>query len=213
MAPVESTVRWTDAWEEEIRHPVLMLPPGHIASGALLGIWYGRGGRRRLALTIAGGVAATVLPDLDVLIPRALDRLRIRHELHSGVHHRWFTHTPLFWGSIALSARRAARGPGAADWARQATDLLAFGAAIHITEDAIANTVALLWPLRRREYGLGLDRMPDVTNHTEYIRRYPRSPAGWLEGALVAAAAVSCWRRVSRFATGGTALASGLEQL
>jgi hypothetical protein len=65
---------------------------------------------------------------------------------------------------------------------------------VHLIQDTTANTVSLLWPLRRRAYGLGLDRLPGVTDHIEYIRRYPASPAGWIEGALVAAALAACAR-------------------
>ena len=67
--------------------------------------------------------------------------------------------------------------------------MLAFGVAVHLVQDSVANTVALLWPLRRREYGLGLDRLGGVTDHVDYMRRYPPSPAGKIEAALVLAAA------------------------
>jgi hypothetical protein len=171
-----------------------MLPSGHIASGAVLGVWRSRGARRP-ALVIAGAVAATTLPDIDLVIPSALDRLGVRHGLNSGTHHSWATHTPLFWGLTAAGARRLARRPRAPAWAAGASDTLALGLAVHIAEDAVANTVALLWPLRRREYGLGLDRLAGVTDHVEYARRYPSSPAGRLEIGLVLAALTACaWR-------------------
>jgi hypothetical protein len=102
----------------------------------------------------------------------------------------------MFWGVIALSARRLARRSSFPGSAQEAATLLAAGVAVHLVQDSVANTVALLWPLRRREYGLGLDRLPGVTDHVEYTRRYPSSPAGRLEGALVLAAVVVGWREL-----------------
>lgn len=171
-----------------------MLPSGHIAAGVLVGAARARISPTPAPWLLAAGVVATTLPDLDVLAPSVLDRLGIPHRLDSGVHHRWMTHTPLFWGLVGLGARRAARRPSAPSWAPEAAALLATGVTVHLTQDTVANTVSLLWPLRRREYGLQLDRLPGVTDHVEYIRRYPASPAGWVEGALVAAALAACAR-------------------
>ncbi len=171
-----------------------MLPSGHIAGGALLGAARTRRSTRHPALVIAGGVAAATLPDADVLLPSLLDRLGVAHRLNSGVHPSWVTHTPLFWGLVAAGARRLASRPSAPAWAPEAARTLALGSALHLAQDSVANTVALLWPLRRREYGLGLDRLAGVTDHGEYIRRYPSSPAGMLEAGLIVAAAVACGR-------------------
>ena len=55
---------------------------------------------------------AASIPDLDLLIPALLDRLGVEHELNTGVHHRWVTHTPLFWGLVLAEARRLARCAG-----------------------------------------------------------------------------------------------------
>ncbi|HET9720194.1 MAG TPA: metal-dependent hydrolase [Solirubrobacteraceae bacterium] len=170
-----------------------MLPTGHIASGVLLGLRRERhaAGRSR-RLIVAGAVACACLPDADLGLPFLLDRLHVRHRLNSGRHHSWMTHTPLFWGTVAVGARRLRPGPVAG--------LLATGPALHLLLDATANTVALLWPLRRREYGLGLDRMPGVDDHLAYIRRYPATPAGRLEVVLIALAASGLirQRRLSR---------------
>ena len=172
-----------------------MLPSGHLAGGALLGAWWSRRSARHPARVIAGGMLATSAPDLDLLIPSVLDRLSIDHDLNTGVHHRWVTHTPLFWGLTAVGARRLSRRRGAPGWAPGAADMLAVGVGLHLLQDSLANTVALLWPLRRREYGLGLDRLAGVDDHLEYIRRYPSSPAGKLEAGLLVAAVASCaWR-------------------
>jgi hypothetical protein len=89
---------------------------------------------------------------------------------------------------VCAGARHLARRASAPAWAPEAADMLALGVGLHITQDSLANTVSLLWPLRRREYGLGLDRLGDVTDHGEYVRRYPASPAGKLEAALMLAA-------------------------
>lgn len=148
-------------------------------------------------VVITGGVIAANLPDLDLALPRLLDRLGVEHRLDSGVHHRWVTHTPVFWGLVCAGARRVARGPSAPPWAAEVADMIALGAAIHILQDSIANTVALLWPLRRREYGLGLDRLGDVTDHGEYVRRYPASPAAKIEAALMLAALAASGRHLS----------------
>jgi hypothetical protein len=172
-----------------------MLPSGHMAGGALLGAWRSRRSPHHPALVIAGGIMATTAPDLDLLIPSLLDRAGIRHGLSTGVHHRWATHSPLFWGAVAAGARSLSRRRTAPAWAKEAADMLAIGAAVHLIQDSVANTVALLWPLRRREYGLGLDRLAGVTDHVEYVRRYPSSPAGKLEAGLLVAALGACgWR-------------------
>ena len=165
----------------------------------MLGAWWSRRSARHPARLMAGGMLATSAPDLDLLIPSVLDRLGIDHDLNTGVHHRWVTHTPLFWGLTVVGARRLSRRRRAPEWARGAADMLAAGVGVHLLQDSLANTVALLWPLRRREYGLGLDRLSGVDDHLEYIRRYPSSPAGKLEAGLLLAAGVSCaWRLAQR---------------
>ena len=174
-----------------------MLPSGHIATGVLLGAERSRRSDRHPGVLVAGGVVAACLPDADLALPRVLDRLGVEHRLNSGRHHSWMTHTPLFWGAALIKARRLARHPKAPAWAPEAASLLTIGVALHLTQDTVANTVALLWPVRRREYGLGLDRLAGETDHIAYMRRYPFSPAGALEGALVLAA-VAAGRRLAR---------------
>ncbi len=187
-----------------------MLPSGHLAGGALLGAWWSRRSASHPAYIIAGGMLTASAPDLDLLIPTALDRLGIEHGLNTGVHHRWVTHTPLFWALTVTGVRRLARRRGAPEWAPGAADMLAVGVGLHLLQDAVANTVSLLWPLRRREYGLGLDRLAGVDDHLEYIRRYPSSPAGKLEAGLLMAAIGSCVWRLARHGnrSGGSSLRS-----
>lgn len=187
-----------------------MLPTGHIASGALLGVWRSRGAQHP-ALVFAGAIGAATLPDIDLVVPSLLDRLGVPHRLNSGTHHSWFSHTPMFWGLTAAGARRLARRPGAPPWAPGAADMLALGVGLHIIEDSVANTVALLWPLRRREYGLGLDRLAGVTDHVEYARRYPSSPAGRLEVTLMIAAVLACGWRVRAWRASRADCHSGFE--
>lgn len=182
--------------EQPIRQAMPVLPPGHIAAGALLGARRSHHSPRHPLLLICGGIAIGVLPDLDVFIPRLLSRLGIENELESGTHHRWVTHTPLFWGLVGLMSRRFARHPRAPAWAPEAAQMLLTGTAVHLAQDTFANTVALLWPLRRREYGLQLDRLPGVADHADYARRYPASPAGKVEAVLVLAAVLACMRRL-----------------
>lgn len=174
-----------------------MLPTGHIATGVLLGLRRtrdtGPGARRRLIL--AGAVASTCLPDADLALPALLDRLGVEHRLNSGHHHSWMTHTPLFWATVTGLARRAGRHPSAPAWAPVAARLLTAGVALHLLEDTAANTVAILWPLRRREYGLSLDQMPEEDDHLAYVRRYPATPAGWLEAALIVLAIAGAARQ------------------
>ena len=149
-------------------------------------------------MVVATAVVGTCLPDVDLIIPKVLDHLGVEHGLSSGRHHSWMTHTPLFWGSIAIATRRIAGRSSAPEWAPEAAKLLAVGVALHLLQDAVANTVALLWPLRRDEYGLGLDHLGGETDHIAYMRRYPSSPAGKLEGTLVLAAVAVGWRRLVR---------------
>jgi hypothetical protein len=145
-------------------------------------------------MVITGAVVSTCLPDTDLFLPGLLDRLGVEHRLSSGRHHSWASHTPLFWGLVAAGARRVARRHSSPAWAPEAANLLTLGVAVHLVQDSVANTVALLWPFRRREYGLGLDHLPGVTDHLEYTRRYPSSTAGKIEGALLLAAAWTAWR-------------------
>jgi hypothetical protein len=175
-----------------------MLPSGHIAAGVLLGAQRSRRSERPPSVVITGGVVSTCLPDVDLMIPVLLDLLGVSHRLSSGEHHSWASHTPLFWGLAAVGARRIALRSSSPAWAPEAASLLATGVAVHLVQDSVANTVALLWPLRRREYGLGLDHLGGETNHVAYMRRYPSSPAGKLEGALVLAAAAVAWRHLTQ---------------
>jgi hypothetical protein len=174
-----------------------MLPSGHIAAGVLLGAERSRRSDHHPGVLVAAGVVAACLPDADLALPRALDRLGVEHRLNSGRHHSWVTHTPLFWGAAVLAAQRRSRRPDAPVWASEAANLMTAGVALHLVQDSVANTVALLWPLKRREYGLGLDRLAGETDHISYMRRYPFSPAGALEGALILAA-VAAGRRLTR---------------
>jgi membrane-bound metal-dependent hydrolase YbcI (DUF457 family) len=169
-----------------------------MAGGALLGAGLSRRSTRHPGALIGGAVVAASVPDVDLLIPTVLDQLGIEHRLDSGVHHRWATHTPLFWGLVCAAARAAARAQSAPAWAPEAARVLMLGVALHLLQDAVANTVSLLWPVRREEYGLGLDGLGDVTDHVEYVRRYPASPAGKLEGVLAVAAIGACAWRLTR---------------
>jgi hypothetical protein len=173
-----------------------MLPSGHIAAGVLLGAQRTRRSQRHPGATVAGAVVSACLPDLDLMIPFLLDRLGVKHRLRSGEHHSWPSHTPLFWGLVATGAHSIARRSSSPAWAPEAAKTLAVGVTLHLVQDSFANTVALLWPLRGREYGLGLDHLGGVTDHWKYVRQYPSSPAGKLEGALVLAAVFVSWRHL-----------------
>jgi hypothetical protein len=176
-----------------------LLPTGHIAAGALIGVLRSRRSNLAPAAVIGGSVISTCLPDADFAIPKVLDRVGVEHRLCTGRHHSWATHTPLFWGLVLGGARRVARRAHSPAWAGEAADILTVGVSVHLVQDSVANTVALLWPLRRREYGLGLDRQAGETDHVEYMRRYPASPAGKLEAALVlAAVAAGGWHLLQR---------------
>jgi LexA-binding, inner membrane-associated putative hydrolase len=173
-----------------------MLPSGHIAAGILLGAHRSRRSEWRPDVVVAGAVVGTCLPDIDLVIPMVLDSLGVEHHLCSGRHHSWMTHTPLFWGSIVIGARSLVERSWAPAWAPEAARLLTVGVALHLLQDSVANTVALLWPVRRREYGLGLDHLAGETDHMAYMRRYPSSPAGKLEGLLMLAVVAVGWRRL-----------------
>jgi hypothetical protein len=173
-----------------------MLPSGHIAAGILLGAHHSRRSGWHPDVVVAGAVVGTCLPDADLLIPKVLDALGVEHHLCSGRHHSWVTHTPLFWCSVVIGARSLGERSWSPAWAPETARLLAAGVALHLLQDSVANTVALLWPLRRREYGLGLDHLAGETDHMAYIRRYPSSAAGKLEGLLVLAAVAVGWRRL-----------------
>ena len=119
------------------------LPAAYLASRPILGRLRLEGDRRLLAW----GLAAGVLPDLDLLWFYLVDQRR-------QVHHAYLPHLPAAWlalfGSWALvmfavRARRRA-------WA--ALVLVAVNVGLHLVLDTVAGGIRWLWPLSQHEFVL-----------------------------------------------------------
>ena len=137
-----------------------MLPSGHIAAGILLGAHRTRRSGWRQTRSSPARSSGPPSRTSTSSIPTVLDNLGVEHQLCSGRHHSWMTHTPLFWGSVLIGVRSLVERSWAPAWAPEAAQLLAVGVALHPLRDFVANTVALLWPLRGVSMGLALTIWP-----------------------------------------------------
>lgn len=137
--------------------------------------------RRRL---LALGMAASVLPDLDLLwFYLVSDR--------SEVHHAYPPHLPLFWVAVLAAAALVLRLRGAGRTAWLA--LIVFGANVllHQVLDTTAGGIRWLWPFSGAELVL-----THVTaRHHPWYLNFVLHWTFALELAIVAAALVVAWRR------------------
>lgn len=165
---------------------VAHLPAGYLATRALLRRrTLADGVRRRL---MALGLAASVLPDLDLLYFFLVDERR-------RVHHAYVTHKPFAWiGALAVAALalRMARA-GRAAWLA----LAVFGANVmlHMVLDTTAGGVRWLWPASEAEFAMA----HVAARHEPWWLNFVLHWTFALEAALVAAA-VAWWLRGRRHA-------------
>jgi inner membrane protein len=133
------------------------------------------------------GLAASVLPDLDLLWFYLVDARR-------HVHHSYVPHLPGFWLVIlaAAAAVLALRRAGRAAWLA----LAVFGSNVlgHLLLDTVAGGIRWLWPATDTEFVL-------VAVEPRYQPWYLNFLLHWtfaLELALVGAAAWVWWHRHTR---------------
>jgi hypothetical protein len=121
------------------------LPVGYVATLALLNrVEVAAAVRRRL---LALGLAASVLPDLDLLYFYLVDQRR-------QVHHAYLPHLPLFWvGVLALTAGALslASRPRVA-WV--ALGVFTTNVLLHLVLDSTAGGIRWLWPWSAAEFRL-----------------------------------------------------------
>lgn len=132
---------------------------------------------------MALGVAASVLPDLDLLwFYFVSDR--------SVVHHAYPPHLPLFWIAVLAAAALVLRLRGARRTAWLA--LIVFGANVllHQVLDTAAGGIRWLWPFSDAELV-----MAHVTaRHPAWYLNFVLHWTFALELAIVAAALIALWR-------------------
>jgi inner membrane protein len=119
------------------------LPAGYFATTPLLGRSTPRERRRLLLL----GLAASVLPDLDLFYFYFVDERR-------HVHHSYLPHLPLAWAAalgaaaVVLAVLRARRT------AWLALAILGINVLLHLVLDTVAGGIRWLWPFSDVEISL-----------------------------------------------------------
>lgn len=113
---------------------------GAVASGGLVetSVW-----------SIAAGVVASVLPDLDHPKSRVSQYLFVLRPLFSLCAHRGLTHSLLACALLVVSIVLAAE-PFAVVPERSIAFAAGVGYLSHLAADAVSGRVALLWPLSKR---------------------------------------------------------------
>lgn len=155
------------------------IPAGYLATTSMLRAERGAWRRRLLGL----GLAASVLPDLDLIYFYLVDQQR-------HVHHTYLPHLPLAWvaalGGVALVMWMRGAGNGA--W--MALGVLGVNVFIHLALDTVAGGILWGWPFSRTEVVLAAVRPRYHPWFLNFILHWSFA----LEAALVAAA-VWRWRR------------------
>jgi LexA-binding, inner membrane-associated putative hydrolase len=170
-----------------------MRPYGHLAGGVLLGALLARGeDRLHPALTVAFTSLAANVPDLDIAYPIIADHYGIDHDIDSPKHHSWVTHTPVFWLAVLTAATQISKHPKMPLRIRALVRLLRWAVALHLAQDATANSVSLAYPLKKKEYGLRLDGI-GTEDHADYLEMYKGTKAWYVEQVLAILAAVAIY--------------------
>ena len=157
----------------------------HLPAGYLLTrrIAAGSGNRRGL---MAAGLAASVLPDLDLIWFYLVDN-------RQSVHHAYLFHWPLFWIALAgltLGAARLARIRGAGPYVGVALAALL----LHMVLDSIAAGIAWLAPFS--DFEINLIEVP--ARHGWWVWNFVLHWTFGLELAILAAAGAALWRDTRR---------------
>lgn len=121
------------------------LPAGWLATSALLrGRTLVPGVRRRL---MALGLAASVLPDLDLLWFFLVDGRRT-------VHHAYLPHKPFAWLAALAAAALVMRTMRASRTAWLGLAVFGVNVMLHLVLDTTAGGIRWLWPATEREFAL-----------------------------------------------------------
>lgn len=151
------------------------LPAGYLATRFILRRHPAPGPLRRRLMAL--GMAASVLPDLDLLWFYFVDERR-------QVHHAYLPHLPLFclavFGVAALVLRL--RGAGRTAWL--AMMVLAVNVMLHQVLDTVAGGIRWLWPFSRAE--LVLAHVP--ARHDAWVLNFVLHWSFGLELVILAAA-------------------------
>lgn len=153
----------------------------HLPAGYLLTRRMAAGQRNRRAL-MAVGLAASVLPDLDLIWFYLVDN-------RQSVHHAYLFHWPLFWvalAGLALGAARLAQICGAAPCIAVALAALL----LHMALDSIAAGIA--WAAPFSDLEVNLVQVP--ARHGWWVWNFVLHWTFALELAILAAAGVALWR-------------------
>jgi inner membrane protein len=160
------------------------VPAGYLATSALLDRAGATGPTYRQLLAV--GLAASVLPDADLLYFYLIDQRR-------QAHHAYLPHLPLVWvatlGAVAsiLWLRRSSRTT------RLFLGVVGANVLLHLVLDSVAGGVRWLWPWSDTEF-----RVVDVpARHRPWYLNFVLHWTFWLEIALTLAAAWVFQRRRS----------------
>ena len=165
---------------------VAHLPAGYLATRLLLrGRVLPSAARRRL---MALGLAASVLPDLDLLWFFLVDHRR-------QVHHTYLPHKPFAWLAALAVAAAALRLLGASRPAWTALAVLGVNVMLHLVLDTTAGGIRWLWPWSEAELAMS---QPVARHHPWYLN-FVLHWTFALELALLAAA-LWWWRRPAKAA-------------
>lgn len=157
------------------------LPAGYLATHSILLRHPAPAPCRRRLLAL--GMAASVLPDLDLLWFYLVDQRR-------HVHHAYLPHLPLFWLAVFAAAALILRLRGAGRSAWLATAIIGANILLHLVLDTIAGGVRWLWPFSRAE--LVLAHVP--ARYGAWVLNFVLHWTFALELALMGAALVVAWR-------------------
>jgi len=121
------------------------LPAGWLATTALLRRRAGESLPRRPLLAL--GLAASVLPDLDLFWFHFVDGRR-------QVHHAYVTHKPFAWLAVFAAAALVMRMARAGRTAWLALGVFAANVMLHLVLDTTAGGIRWLWPATEAEFAL-----------------------------------------------------------
>lgn len=157
----------------------------HLPAGYLLTRRMAARARPRGAL-LAVGLAASVLPDLDLIWFYLVDD-------RQSVHHAYLFHWPLFWialAGLALIGARLARWQAAVPFVLVALAALL----LHLALDSIAAGIA--WAAPFSDFEINLVEVP--ARHGWWVWNFVLHWTFALELAILAAAAGALWRDARR---------------
>lgn len=132
---------------------------------------------------LALGMAASVLPDLDLLWFYFVDQRR-------NVHHAYLPHLPLFWLALFAAAALVLRLRGAGRTTWLAAMIVAANILLHLLLDTIAGGIRWLWPFSRAE--LVVVHVP--ARYDPWVLNFVLHWTFALELVILAAALVVGWR-------------------